>query len=33
VLAEAYLMHKRGEIAMMAERDADAILAAYAEAY
>jgi glutamine synthetase len=33
VLAEAYLMHKRGEIAMMAEHDADAMLRIYAEAY
>jgi glutamine synthetase len=33
VLAEAYLMHKRGEVAMMAEHDADAILRLYAEAY
>jgi glutamine synthetase len=33
VLAGAYLMHKRGEVAMMAERDADAMLQLYAEAY
>ena len=33
VLAEAYLMHKRGEIALMAERDADEMLRVYAEAY
>lgn len=33
VLAEAYLMHKRGEAALMAERDADEMLRLYAEAY
>ena len=33
VLAKAYLMHKRGEVAMMAEHDADAMLRIYAEAY
>jgi glutamine synthetase len=32
-LARAYLMHKRGEIAMMAEHDADEMLRLYAEAY
>jgi glutamine synthetase len=33
VLAQAYLMHKRGEIAMMSEHDADEMLRLYAEAY
>lgn len=32
-LAEAYLMHKRGEIAMLADRDADEMIRIYAEAY
>lgn len=33
VLAEAYVMHKRGEITMMSERDEDEMLQIYAEAY
>ncbi len=33
VLAEAYVMHKRGEIEMMAERDEEDMLQTYAEAY
>ena len=33
VLAEVYVMHKRGEIAMMQERSADEMLRLYAEAY